>query len=109
LKKFPLWHSIDLLAKIIPLFRESQIDFGAGAATQNWLKILDSGSRFALNTMRCRASLARNDDLIFLSRVLQQAPLKTGIQKSNNQSWAPSFPGMTSIYFATVSIMEIIL
>ena len=32
---------------------------------------LDSGSRFALNTMRCRASLARNDGLPLLSRVFK--------------------------------------
>jgi hypothetical protein len=38
------------------------------------LEILDSGSRFALNTMRCRASLTRNDDFILLSRVLQEDP-----------------------------------
>jgi hypothetical protein len=37
------------------------------------LKILDSGSRFALNTMRCRASLARKEDFILFSRVLQEA------------------------------------
>ena len=36
----------------------------AKAGIQNCLKILDSGSRFALYTMRCRASLARNDDFL---------------------------------------------
>jgi hypothetical protein len=41
---------------------EPRIESGAGAGIQNRLKILDSGSRFALNTMRCRASLARNAD-----------------------------------------------
>ncbi|MDH4221050.1 MAG: hypothetical protein OEW23_20020 [Candidatus Aminicenantes bacterium] len=39
----------------------------------NCLKTLDSGSRFALYTMRCRASLARKYDSILLSRVLQEA------------------------------------
>ena len=33
---------------------------------------LDSGSRLALNTMRCRASLARNDDLSLRTKVLQK-------------------------------------
>ncbi|MDI6755176.1 MAG: hypothetical protein QME78_12380, partial [Thermodesulfobacteriota bacterium] len=42
---------------------------------QNFLKILDSGSRFALYTMRCRASLARNDDFLYFSRVLQEPPI----------------------------------
>jgi hypothetical protein len=51
---------------------EPRIGSGAGAGIQNRLKILDSGSRFALNTMRCRASLARNDDFPLLSRVLQE-------------------------------------
>ena len=40
---------------------------------QNCLKILDSGSRFALYTLRCRASLARNDDFLLFPRVLQEA------------------------------------
>jgi len=51
---------------------ESRIGSGAGAGIQHPLKILDSGSRFALNTMRCRASFARNDDLPLLSKVLQE-------------------------------------
>jgi len=34
----------------------------AEAGIQKYLIILDFGLRFALYTMRCRASLARNDD-----------------------------------------------
>ena len=36
------------------------------AGIQNSFETLDSGSRFALNTMRCRASLARNDDFLLI-------------------------------------------
>ncbi len=34
----------------------------AKAGIQNPLRIPDSGSNFALSTLRCRASLARNDN-----------------------------------------------
>jgi hypothetical protein len=55
---------------------EPRIGSGAGAGIQNCLKILDSESRFALNTKRCRASLARNEDFLLFLRVLQEAHLK---------------------------------
>jgi hypothetical protein len=42
--------------------------------TGNRLKNLDPGSRFALNTMRCRASLTRDDDFLLLPKVWQEAP-----------------------------------
>jgi len=55
----------------------------AKAGIQNFLKILDSGSRFALYTMRCRASLARNDDFLYFSRVLQK-PLMASFFRSES-------------------------
>jgi len=47
-----------------------------------------------------RASLARNDDFLLLSRVLQEAPVKTGIQSFQKigRFWIPACAGMTGFY-----------
>jgi hypothetical protein len=76
-------------SSLIPIELFAKVTYSvipAKAGIQNCLKILDSGSRFALNTMRCRASLARNDDFILLSRVLQKArffPFLHGFRKDS--------------------------
>jgi len=60
------YETVELLAKV------TYSVIPAKAGIQNFLKILDSGSRCALYTMRCRAALARNDDFLYFSRVLQE-------------------------------------
>jgi len=47
----------------------------AKAGIQKFLKILDSGSHFALHTMRCKASFARHDDFFLFSKVFKKGLL----------------------------------
>jgi hypothetical protein len=47
-------------------------DIPEKARNQNCLKVLDSGSRLALYTMCCRASLAWDDEFHFFTEVIKK-------------------------------------